>query len=120
MSELLDARTSLLDTIFAKHVEGKLRWVPRSEADSFETSVGDFIYHLDRRLNANKVVYKLWIFDSFGGDVDNFFARQVESKRPNNDQFDNYWEMMEFMYEDIQEKATLERLAPALAQLKNA
>ena len=117
MSKLKQAYAEVLDTLLEKHLQGKLTWAPRDGEDSFETSVGNFNFHIDRK-PINGPNYRVWIFDRNGDAVDSFDTKDLTEVHPVNPLYDSYLKVASVIYRDVNEAITLALIGPALDNLK--
>ncbi len=118
MSDLELTRAEVLDQLWEKQVAGQVVWVQRSNENSYEASVGEFSFHIDRKSIASKVTYQVWVFDALGEIIDNFNPAFIANHVPDVLEFEDYNKLTQKLYKNVKESLTLERLAPALERLK--
>lgn len=119
MSELEGTRAEILDELLSKHLAGKLTWQPRIGENSYETSIGDFVFHIDRKSVGTKIVYRIWVFDSSGEDLDNFDVSSISNYIPDDTNFETYFKIAQFLYKNVKENFANQRLVPALDKLRS-
>jgi hypothetical protein len=111
-------RAELLNSLLQKHIDGKLIWIPREGEKSFETRIGDFSFHIDRKPGPTKIVYRIWTFDAQGEALDNFDTALLDEDTPEDVKFPNFTAVAKFIFNDVKDNITLGALSPAVSKLK--
>jgi hypothetical protein len=118
MSSLSRTRSEILDNLLDVHKNGRLTWLPREGENSFETNIGEYTFHIDRKSINGKVIYRIWVFNDQGEDIDNFDTSLLSEYTPDDVDFSDYFKVAQFLYKDVKDGLTLEKLSPALEKLK--
>lgn len=119
MPNLRNTQIEILDALIDKHFQGLLTWKAREGEYSYETSVGHFVFHIDRKPLAGKLNFKIWVFDDVGNDLDSFNTTSFDDLIPADSKFDSYTKAIGTVYREVKEKLTLAQIGPALDVLKN-
>jgi hypothetical protein len=119
MSNLELTRAKIIDQLWEKHSSGQLVWALRSNENSYETSAGEFSFHIDRKIVASKAKYRVWVFDKIGETIDSYDPATILEFHPDEQEFSDYNYLVQKLYKLIKDGLTLEKLEPALEKLKS-
>ena len=119
MSNLELTRAQIIDQLWEKHSSGQLVWTLRANENSYEASAGDFSFHIDRKVVASRVKYRVWVFDELGEIIDNYDPATILEYNPDDKEFADYNSLIQRLYKLVKDGLTLEKLEPALAKLRS-
>lgn len=119
MAKLKEAYAEILDNLLLKHEGEKLSWSAREDENSYEVTIGDFAFHVDRKPLSGNPNYRIWIFDKAGEVLDNFDTKSLADLQPADSRYDSYLKVASKIYRDIDESFKLKQIAPALSALKS-
>ncbi len=101
MAEYTDDRYKVLDLIMEQTRHGLLKWAPRGD-NTFETKIGKFMIHIDRREDATYGPNVLWLFDGKMGLLDTFRQQQLArpiDRKPIDERFGSYSDLLGNLYD---------------------
>ncbi|GAA4010974.1 hypothetical protein [Sphingomonas humi] len=116
MSKVQQIQASFLDSLQAKHAEGKLVWKPREGEDSFETDLDDHTVHIDRKIIGTQPNYRVWIFPS-KGEAFSFDTKNLTEVVPTSGSAETFTKLVGAIYRELKENVALEVIAKALDDL---
>lgn len=118
MSAKQRSRAELLDLVLEKHEAGALKWDKREGEDSYEVSIGGFKIHIDRRLAGQRPYFIVWVFEGGGIVVDRFDTDDEPDIPPGDERFDSYAALARFIYREVDDKSTVDKLDGIIKSLK--
>lgn len=118
MASIKDMQADFLDTLYEKHLAGKLDWEKREGEDSFEARLGEHYVHVDRKPVGTTPNYRIWLFDRGGDPVFNFDTKNMTDIRPKNAELETFSKLAGTIYRGLRDSITATKIQSALDELK--